>query len=64
MRLRLALEVQHKAAFFCANAYFQIKSDPNLTQPDSEEFKSLQRLEDEGYEAAKKIRREILSEVS
>ncbi|KAL2760586.1 hypothetical protein ACRALDRAFT_1038464 [Sodiomyces alcalophilus JCM 7366] len=62
MRLRLAWEVQHKAVFFCANAYFQIKSDPDLTPPDSEKFKSLQRLEDEGYEAAKKIRREILSE--
>ncbi|ROT43122.1 E3 ubiquitin-protein ligase [Sodiomyces alkalinus F11] len=62
MRLRLAWEVQHKAVFFCANAYFQITSDADLTRPDSEEFKSLQRLEDEGYEAAKRIRREILSE--
>lgn len=61
-RLRLALEVQHRAVFFCANAHFQIKSNSESTEPDSDEFRSLQKLEDQGYEHAQKIRREILSE--
>ncbi|KAM0286030.1 hypothetical protein ACHAQH_001220 [Verticillium albo-atrum] len=62
MRLRSALEVQHRAVFFCANARFQIKSNANFTDPDSAEFVALQTLEEEGYEIAKSIRREILSE--
>lgn len=59
-RLRGALEMEHKAVFFCANAYFQIREQPELTQPDSEEFHRLKILEDDGYEEAKVIRREIL----
>ncbi|PNH55862.1 hypothetical protein VD0003_g1772 [Verticillium dahliae] len=62
MRLRSALEVQHRAIFFCANARFQIKSNPDFTEPDSAEFSALQKLEEEGYETAKGVRREILSE--
>lgn len=64
LKLRAALEVQHIAMFFTANAYYQIKSDPNLTQPDSEEFKALEKKEEEGYEAAKLIRKEMLTEIS
>ncbi|KAJ5298639.1 protein BMH2 [Penicillium atrosanguineum] len=64
LRLRAALEVQHIAVFFTANAYYQIKSDPNLTQPDSEEFKALEKKEEEGYEAAKLIRKEMLTDIS
>ncbi|KAM0335736.1 hypothetical protein ACHAQA_000786 [Verticillium albo-atrum] len=62
MRLRSALEVQHRAVFFCANARFQIKSNVDFTEPDSAEFAALQQSEEEGYEMAKSIRREILSE--
>ncbi|RNJ53993.1 hypothetical protein D7B24_001018 [Verticillium nonalfalfae] len=62
MRLRSALEVQHRAIFFCANARFQIKSNRDFTEPDSAEFSALQKLEEEGYETAKGVRREILSE--
>ncbi|CRK01451.1 hypothetical protein BN1723_008762 [Verticillium longisporum] len=62
MRLRSALEVQHRAIFFCANARFQIKSNTDFTEPDSAEFSALQKLEEEGYETAKGVRREILSE--
>ncbi|KAJ5992914.1 hypothetical protein N7451_008638 [Penicillium sp. IBT 35674x] len=64
LRLRAALEVQHIAVFFTANAYFQIKSDASLTQPESEEFKVLEKKEEEGYEAAKIIRKEMLTDIS
>jgi E3 ubiquitin-protein ligase SHPRH len=64
LRLRGALEVQHIAVFFTANAYYQIKSDPNLTQPDSDEFKALEKREEDGYEAAKVIRKEMLTDIS
>ncbi|ODA78344.1 hypothetical protein RJ55_05725 [Drechmeria coniospora] len=61
-RLRSALELHHKAVFFCANAYFQIKENAEMTEPDSEEYHRLKKLEDDGYEQAKVIRREILRE--
>ncbi|KAH7318727.1 putative SNF2 family helicase/ATPase [Stachybotrys elegans] len=59
-RLRSALELHHKAVFFCANAYFQIRDNAEMTEPDSEEFQRLKKLEDDGYEDAKVLRREIL----
>ncbi|KFY37145.1 hypothetical protein V495_07337 [Pseudogymnoascus sp. VKM F-4514 (FW-929)] len=62
-RLNAALEIQHIAEFFCANAYFQIKSNEEMTKPDSEEFKELEKLEAKGYEQAKMIRQEILKEI-
>lgn len=61
-RLRSALEIKHRAIFFLANAYYSIKSDKDMTDPDSEEFKRLETLETESYEYAKKIRTEILQE--
>ncbi|KUM60749.1 hypothetical protein ACN42_g6357 [Penicillium freii] len=64
LKLRAALEVQHIAVFFTANAYYQIKSDPNLTQPDSDEFKALEKREEDAYEAAKVIRKEMLTDIS
>ena len=63
MRLRSALEVEHMAIFFRANAYFQIKSNEDMTKPNTPEFEALEKLETEGYEEAKKLRREILQEV-
>lgn len=63
-RLRIALEIEHVAIFFRANAYFQIKSNKEMTKPDSPEYQELERLEMGGYEHAKKLRREILQEVS
>ncbi|CAI7615160.1 unnamed protein product [Penicillium glandicola] len=63
-KLRAALEVQHIAVFFTANAYYQIKSDPNLTQPDSDGFKALEKREEDAYEAAKFIRKEMLTDIS
>jgi E3 ubiquitin-protein ligase SHPRH len=34
-----------------------------MTKPDSPEFQELEKYETEGYEIAKKLRREILQEV-
>ncbi|QSZ29404.1 hypothetical protein DSL72_003918 [Monilinia vaccinii-corymbosi] len=62
-RLRTALELHHMAVFFRANAHFQIKTNEEMTKPDSPEFDKFEKLEKEGYEAAKELRREILHEV-
>jgi hypothetical protein len=51
------------ATFFRANAYFQIKSNENMTTPGSPDFEALEKLETDGYEEAKTLRREILQEV-
>lgn len=61
-RLRSALEIHHKAVFFCANANFQMRDNAEMTEPDSEEYHRLKKLEDDGYETAKILRREILQE--
>lgn len=61
-KLRSNLEMLHRSTFFCANAFFQIKDNAELTEPDSEEFRRLKKLEDDGYENAKVIRRELLGE--
>ncbi|TVY36568.1 putative ATP-dependent helicase [Lachnellula subtilissima] len=63
IRLRAALEIEHMATFFCANAHFQIKSNEEMTKPESPEFEALEKLETDGYESAKRIRREVLQEV-
>ncbi|CAK7272994.1 hypothetical protein SEPCBS57363_005427 [Sporothrix epigloea] len=60
--LRYALEILHKAEFFCANGLYQVKTNEDWTRPDSEEFKQVEKLEIEAYERAKLVRREILSE--
>ncbi|KAF2239380.1 hypothetical protein EV356DRAFT_515576 [Viridothelium virens] len=58
--LRSALGVQHVCAFFSATAFYQIKSNEELTKPDSEEFHALEKQETELYDQAKKIRKELL----
>ncbi|TVY73430.1 putative ATP-dependent helicase [Lachnellula suecica] len=63
MRLRNALEIEHMATFFCSNAHFQIKSNEEMTEPGTLEFDKLEKLETEGYESAKRLRREILQEI-
>lgn len=60
--LRSALELEHMLLFFTANAYYQIKSDGKETQPGSPEFEDLERREEEHYEKAKMIRKEVLVE--
>ncbi|KAL8807501.1 MAG: hypothetical protein Q9182_000666 [Xanthomendoza sp. 2 TL-2023] len=61
-RLRSALELEHMLLFFAANAYYQIKSNEKETKPESQEFEELGRQEEEYYERAKMIRKEILME--
>ncbi|KAI1169819.1 SNF2 family N-terminal domain-containing protein [Nemania sp. FL0916] len=61
-QLRSILDLKHRAAFFIANAYFQIKSNLRLTKPDSDEYKRLEQREVESYAEAKDLRREILQE--
>ncbi|KAI0201296.1 SNF2 family N-terminal domain-containing protein [Astrocystis sublimbata] len=60
--LRSALDLQHRVTFLLASGIFQVKSDDTLTEPDSDEFKRLEKCEVEGYESAKEIRRELLQE--
>ncbi|KAK2873624.1 hypothetical protein FQN49_002230 [Arthroderma sp. PD_2] len=61
-RLRTVLEVEHMCEFFMANAYYQIKTDPELTEPESDTFRDLEKLEESGYESAKIVRREMLGD--
>lgn len=61
-RLRSALEVEHMCTFFVANAYYQIKTNTNLTQIDSKNYRDLDKLEVENYEKAKLLRMELLAE--
>ncbi|KZF24694.1 hypothetical protein L228DRAFT_228741 [Xylona heveae TC161] len=63
LRLRSALEIEHICTFFAANAYYQLKTNPDLTEPDSDRFAELGKTEEEFYEKAKLLRKEILSEV-
>jgi E3 ubiquitin-protein ligase SHPRH len=63
-RLRNALEILHMGVFFRANAWFQIKSNEDMTTPKTPEFEALEKLETDGYDEAKRLRREILKEVS
>jgi E3 ubiquitin-protein ligase SHPRH len=50
------------AVFFQANAYFQMKE--RFEKPDTPEFVAMEKLEVQGYEIAKRLRQEILQEVS
>ncbi|KAI5290869.1 hypothetical protein KEM54_000189 [Ascosphaera aggregata] len=63
-RLRSALELQHVCTFFIGNAYFQIKSNTEITKPESEEYLFLEKSETKAYEEAKQMRKELLQEIS
>lgn len=64
LRLRGALEVEHMCRFFIASAYYQIKTDPKLTEPNSEDYLLLEKLEEENYEAAKLVRLKLLAKTN
>ncbi|KAI0397278.1 SNF2 family N-terminal domain-containing protein [Xylariaceae sp. FL0594] len=59
-RLRSLLEVEHKVRFLIASALYQVKSNEDLTKPDSDEYRQLEQRETEGYELAQTLRKEIL----
>lgn len=61
-RLRLYLELLHKAVFFCANAHYQIRESTSITDPSSDRVEELKKLENDEYEEAKFLRREILKD--
>ena len=61
-RLRAALEIEHMCTFFVANAYYQIRTDENLTRSGSANFRELEDKEDSTYESAKVLRKELLRE--
>lgn len=61
-KLRMLLEAEHRARFLIASALYQIKSNEDMTIPNSDEYKQLEQREVEGYELAKALRREILQD--
>lgn len=61
-RLRSALELEHACTFFEASAYYQLKTDDTLTRPDSSRYKELEQAEEQAYERAKSVRKELLSD--
>jgi E3 ubiquitin-protein ligase SHPRH len=62
--LRTSLQLQHACTFFAATAYFQIKTNIDITEPDTERFRYLEERETELYESAKSLRKEILKDNS
>lgn len=60
--LRSFLELEHACKFFIATTYHQIKSNEQLTEPESDDFHRLDKLETEWYQKAKLVRRELLKE--
>ena len=61
-RLRSALELEHACTFFEASAYYQIKSNDEMTPPDSLRYAQLEQAEERAYERAKKLRAELLAD--
>ncbi|KAJ9631013.1 hypothetical protein H2203_001541 [Taxawa tesnikishii (nom. ined.)] len=59
-----ALELQHASLFFTATAFYQIKSNEAVTEPDSEEYQRLEEQEALFYDKAKMVRRELLRETA
>lgn len=62
--LYLALQLKHACAFFVGTSYFQMKSNTNITEPDSARFLELEEQESRFYDSAKVTRKEILNEES
>ncbi|KAI1096887.1 SNF2 family N-terminal domain-containing protein [Rostrohypoxylon terebratum] len=62
-KLRGLLDLLHRALFFTASGYYQLKTNEDLTIPGSKKFEELEAKETLGYEAAKRARREILHEI-
>lgn len=60
--LYFALQLKHACAFFVGTSYFQMKSNTNITEPNSEKFRELEEQESLFYDSAKLTRKEILNE--
>ncbi|KAI0129308.1 hypothetical protein F4776DRAFT_628375 [Hypoxylon sp. NC0597] len=61
-RLRSMLDVQHRAVFFIASAYFRLKTNRSMIAPNSKEVEMLEAKEVTNYDTAKSIRKEMLHE--
>ncbi|KAI1462175.1 SNF2 family N-terminal domain-containing protein [Annulohypoxylon moriforme] len=61
-RLRGLLDVLHRAHFFVASGYYQLKTNEDKTVPNSQEFEELEAKEVHQYQLAKIARQEILQE--
>ncbi|KAH0400282.1 hypothetical protein KCU89_g5346, partial [Aureobasidium melanogenum] len=59
-----ALQRKHACAFFAGTSYFRMKSNTNITEPDSERFRELETQESLFYDTAKLTRKEILNQES
>ncbi|KAI1106142.1 SNF2 family N-terminal domain-containing protein [Jackrogersella minutella] len=62
-RLASLQDIEHRATFFIASGYFQMKADARRTVPGSREFKDLEEKETSMYKAAKDLRQQILQQV-
>ncbi|KAI5838912.1 SNF2 family N-terminal domain-containing protein [Morchella snyderi] len=61
-RLRNVLELEHACLFWIGTAWFQLKEQKEEADPQSEEIAQLREKEEENYEAAKLVRREMMHE--
>jgi E3 ubiquitin-protein ligase SHPRH len=62
LALHSALQLHHACAFFVGTTYFQIKSNTEITDPDSDRFREMEEQEMQYYDAAKLVRKELLRE--
>ncbi|KAK5173628.1 uncharacterized protein LTR77_002309 [Saxophila tyrrhenica] len=62
--LRTALQLEHTCTFFAATAIYQQKTNIDITEPETERYKSLEDHETALYEHAKQLRKEILQDSS
>jgi len=61
-KLHSALELEHACTFFEASAYYQIRSNNEITSPDSLRYAELEQAEERAYGRAKKLRAELLAD--
>ncbi|OTB05825.1 hypothetical protein M426DRAFT_319506 [Hypoxylon sp. CI-4A] len=61
-KLRSMLDIHHRAIFFIASGYYQMKSSKEEANSDPNEVKALEEKEVADYEKAKNIRKEILQD--
>lgn len=61
-KLRSLLYIHHRAHFFIASGYYQMKSNLQTANPQTKDLQDLEEKEVTGYETAKNIRKEILHE--
>ncbi|KAH0605121.1 uncharacterized protein H6S33_005103 [Morchella sextelata] len=61
-RLRNILELEHACLFWVGTAWYQLKEEKEEADPKSEELAQLRQKEEEHYDAAKLVRKEMVHE--